>query len=1319
VSLSVREMFLIVRAQDQASRTLASVGRNLSALSRQSAVADRALQLQASRASLAARQSALTARRVSAARAGDTAALSRYAKQLEATQLQARRLALQEAALGTTIRNQRWNRVTSGLHALSDVGRVAQYSGAIATGALGAMAYGAANFNTEITRAATQTGRSFGDIVRNAKALEPQVIDVMRHSASSSEELTSALYEIYSSLSVTRQGGVRLLQTLSNAAIGGMAPLEDVTKGVITVMNNFGDSVQQAPGYLQRMFAAVRFGRTTFDEFAGTLSTIVPAAHQQNQTFDNMAGTIAFLTRTLGNVSRASVGYARALELLNRQKFVDNMKKAGVAVRDAKNQMLPLPVVLRNITDRFPGLIKGTRDWQNFITEMSGTQGTIQARRAIVELTHNLDGYERIVKLVTGDNVEFTRSVRAMRQTPGVQFKEFTNQLKAFSLELGAGAIPAFQKMIGFMETLLEGFHTLDGATKGSIGNITTWVAVLTTAAGTVAVLAGAVGRLGVGLRFLGGAGLAGTLLFGRSGNQARIMTQDIARARQAAQLESAILAGTAGAQAGGLFGAARNLRGLSTVARDAYRVELGLQQAAGRAGTLRALLAGGSAAMGAMSVGATALTVALPVAAAAGGLLYLNMRRASEKARELEAAQRAFRSNLSITVGQPLGIAQKGPGAFLNARAQLQNLKEVNAQIKLQRDSMKGLSGAERDLAEVNLSRLMDNRRSVMQALHRSTVNVRDAQANYTRALEGTEIAFDKEVRQRGQLIKLQREMARIEGRDFRGKGDIERTIELRSLIPRLQAQVAGLGRVTSTAFAGLDNMVARGVRALRQVGAVPRLRGALPDITQFARQVRRFPRIQEIKALIKAEIDPRSLKDAPDTVRRFFRTRIVKIPIALETRGLAGNARVIQARARATARQLGAGAAATPTKIRVDADTRNALRQAAAARQRIAAAKAHFPVDANTGPARQAVGGLLQWINSQTAMIHITVDAERTKQDVINKYGIHSPPKVIQDLLDKHPAFLRISTNKLELLDELTGVIKAVKDLQKEKKELLHQGNLSAEDKRRIQEIGREIKDTIQQAWRDAVKTGTDFLIDRFRTIRETISGSFGLALDEFNQLRLDWGVALNVSDLTAHLNETNNKLKGFTKNMQELVRAGVPRSLLLQLAGMGPEGQSIIDAMAGATPAQRREFMRAWRQNQTLIRRASMQQFRMQLKEWRKMGRSMALGIMLGLRDEENGLYRYFRRLFTRIIRESRRSVKAHSPSMEFYKLGQDIVEGLERGLRSPRGLDLAVPGAIGASGRYGTNVTMNVYPHAGESTMATMERAKFRLKNQLRS
>jgi hypothetical protein len=77
------------------------------------------------------------------------------------------------------------------------------------------------------------------------------------------------------------------------------------------------------------MFAAVRFGRMTFKDFATSMSTIGPAARAANQSFDEMSGTFAFLTRHL-DVAKARVGFARVLDVLSSPKMISGLHKVGM-----------------------------------------------------------------------------------------------------------------------------------------------------------------------------------------------------------------------------------------------------------------------------------------------------------------------------------------------------------------------------------------------------------------------------------------------------------------------------------------------------------------------------------------------------------------------------------------------------------------------------------------------------------------------------------------------------------------------------------------------------------------------------------------------------------------------------------------------------------------------------------------------------------------------------------------------------------------------------------------------------------------------------
>jgi TP901 family phage tail tape measure protein len=408
-------------------------------------------------------------------------------------------------------RQHRWDRIALGGRALSDLGRTAQYAGGLTILALGLMAREAAKFRTSIILAATQVGNNFRQVQASARQMGQGVLAQMRMFPASANDMAKASYDIYSSL--TLQGnaqqqtaeGLKVLNIFNRAAVAGQTDLKDVTNAGITILNQFGRtargsavSINGLNKMMDQAFAAVRFGRETFQEFTTTLANAAPAAKAAHQSFANMAGTLAFLTRRLP-VRQASVAYARLLEILQRSG--QGLAQHGIQIRNQAGFMRPLDQIIGDIVKKFPKLAQGRQFAVNFFKEITkgsgtGTMGTIQARRALVFLVQQYTQYQHVLRQTTHDQGEFWKSFRALRASPEVKWRIFVNQLHALSIEIGQYAIPALMKLLAPVARVVKWFESLRAEQKRQIATFAVWTGGIALVAGTFAIILGTITRM-------------------------------------------------------------------------------------------------------------------------------------------------------------------------------------------------------------------------------------------------------------------------------------------------------------------------------------------------------------------------------------------------------------------------------------------------------------------------------------------------------------------------------------------------------------------------------------------------------------------------------------------------------------------------------------------------------------------------------------------------------------------------------------------------------------------------------------------------------
>lgn len=1239
----------------------------------------------------------------------------------------------------------RWDKAVLGARAIAHGGRLAQLAGLGLGAALGLAADAAAKFQERATLVATQTGRvgsGFRTVVRNAEFMRAGILRVMADSTSSMEQLSDAAYDIFSSLTLPAGGrglnaGMAMLKQFSDAAVAGFTDVGTVGEGVIAVLNAFeefkptGGDVNRI---LNRMFAAVRFGRMSFAEFAQTLGTTAPAARAAGQSLDTMAGTIAFLSRPLG-INKAAVGFARLTEILGRKKFVDNLKEAGVQVTTANGHMLQMPDIIENITKKFPALTKGGVKLVQFFKEMSGTEGTIQARRAFVFLAQQMDQYRTVLGQTVGDNNEFSRSLAAMAQTPAVRWRKALNQIRVLIIEIGSTVLPVLIQILEPIKDLVHWFQNLDKGTRDQIGRWLAWSAVVLLVGGTLAALVGTIGAIIATLGRLGFLFKSMTALIILAAAAVRALTGDFDSLKDAGSKAMDFMTGSwQGFLVGAALATAAILRVRTAMLSltTAMAISRGGSAAAAGAGFLPMLIGRGRDAKAGLSamrqyskegskltrvfrasaIGASLLPGPLKVAAVAlagFGVAALIWQRHAERMRrdttKLAAEQGTLASQIRSATSAAQRFAGLGMGVRDFKRARL-DIADINAQIKQLRQQLKGAEGDERGSIKRQIARLILDRADAYGALNQAAGKALGTIRNFNNFLneQGT-IAAMVEQKQRG--IADQQKIIRDIQKQIRDMGitDMDsnlipdlllaRISEARRRIAELRAQMQTLQQGSFQAGQTMANSFRVAVRDLVKIGELPKgiTDGMIRDVMALQVKMGRILTRKEMKMVFRALIDPKSMANLPKQVQAFLRRQRkqrveIEATVKLNRQKLGMDEKRFQA-------QKGIEFTPNLNKQRVQRQTQEFLGW-------FKANKKLPPFQASVSPAgstlgRQLAEGIKAGFGTVNLSVAINATINKTIKDVRQDQEISSPSKKWARLVGAPIG---------------QGVILGM---------LVAMNSITSEFKRGSPKWRADIRRQLVAAFNQAARDAGQNMADRMREIRDQLQGDFFEGIGELNELRVEWGVILNTRDLTANLQEQIANLRKYNQNWTALLNRKVPLKLLQQLQAMGPEGQAIISALASGSQEDLNAYVRAWQEAQRLLNRTARNQMRQQIRLWRRMGRNIAFGIMAGLRDEEQGMLNYFTRLFRRMFGAAVRFNRSRSPSKRYEGEGRNIVQGLRKGLRSGYGVTVPMPGVApyrpswGLAGNNG-KMEMHVHAHHSESLMTTMERARFRWQNR---
>lgn len=167
---------------------------------------------------------------------------------------------------------------------------------------LGALAAGATKSVTEANDLAiglrelvTLTGDT-GDVA-NATFGEFQTLiaDVSNEFGIAQSVLTGGLYQALSA-GVPKDNALEFMQVASQAAIAGVTDVETAVDGLSTIINAFGLDTEDAQAVADSMFAAVKGGKTTFEELSASMFNVAPAAAAAGIGFDEVNAAIATMT---------------------------------------------------------------------------------------------------------------------------------------------------------------------------------------------------------------------------------------------------------------------------------------------------------------------------------------------------------------------------------------------------------------------------------------------------------------------------------------------------------------------------------------------------------------------------------------------------------------------------------------------------------------------------------------------------------------------------------------------------------------------------------------------------------------------------------------------------------------------------------------------------------------------------------------------------------------------------------------------------------------------------------------------------------------
>ena len=148
--------------------------------------------------------------------------------------------------------------------------------------------------------------------VVSIKTLSRAALDQARSFASTATDQVGAIYQIISAGASTAAAAIETLTAANVLAVGGVTSIGTAADGLTSILNAYGDQVENATAVSDAMFVAVVAGKTDINQLSRSLGLVAPLAAQVGVSFDELAASIAALTKG-GIRTRVAVSGVRAI----------------------------------------------------------------------------------------------------------------------------------------------------------------------------------------------------------------------------------------------------------------------------------------------------------------------------------------------------------------------------------------------------------------------------------------------------------------------------------------------------------------------------------------------------------------------------------------------------------------------------------------------------------------------------------------------------------------------------------------------------------------------------------------------------------------------------------------------------------------------------------------------------------------------------------------------------------------------------------------------------------------------------------------------
>lgn len=326
----------------------------------------------------------------------------------------------------------------------------------VAVGA-GVAVDGAVKYQAETTRLVTSAGESASQL----NNVRQGMLELSAQTDTSTSELSSGMY-LVESAGYHGAAGLNVLKASAQGAKDEGAELSTVANGVTDALVDFHEPASDAANVTSQLIAGVSKGKTTFEEFSGSMSNILPLASSMHLQLADVTGVLAEMTAHGMSAQRASEDEANAMRSLMAPTATmsTEYKALGISTQEmqahlGKDGLAGTMQWLSGVAKSGAGAIG--QSYNEALYKLMGTAPGLQV--ALMNTGENAKSTDAAIKGIASASADASGNVDGfaqVSQTASFKLGAAKESAEAMGISLGEALLPAVTAVIGPITSMMQ-----------------------------------------------------------------------------------------------------------------------------------------------------------------------------------------------------------------------------------------------------------------------------------------------------------------------------------------------------------------------------------------------------------------------------------------------------------------------------------------------------------------------------------------------------------------------------------------------------------------------------------------------------------------------------------------------------------------------------------------------------------------------------------------------------------------------------------------------------------------------------------------------